>query len=638
MPYRCSATLCVNGQEYDAKAAMTLLLAGIETGAVVEMCFAGEDERPACEAVEKAMLPAFFSPQSCPIAAVVLVPGTALAPAVLLCRNDGCAKDAPFGGVEAECRRFEAAVDAVADDCLRAGEHLSNSGAAEQASIFRAHAALIREPLLIQGVRKAIHDQRLCADEAVEKAMCSLIARFEEAPGDVTAQRTADLRDLKRRLLAALSGKTSAPEAKSACILVGQEVLPGDIARQDPQNIKGIATGAGGASSHVAIIARSLGVPLMLCPPKAIAAIRSGQLLALLGEREQVLVDPDETQAEEIRRQINADARRKQALQKYARLCARTLDGRQIQIHANVESVQSAQIARRNGADGAGLFRTEYVFMNRSSAPTEEEQFQEYRAIAQTFAQGAVIRTLDVGADKMIPYLHFPQGENPLLGTRGIRFTLAHPSIFSTQLRALLRASAFGNVKIMFPFISTLEELREAKALLEQAKDNLRSAGISFDEGICVGMMVELPSAAMLADCFAQEVNFFSIGTNDLLQYTFATERCCDSSRRLQAHHPALLRLIYAVAKAAHRAGIEVSICGAAAESATLLPVWLAMGIDKLSVGSAALLERKQQVSTLNLTGCQAWLDKALACPCADDVLKILNAQFGNVPLGGECL
>ena len=323
--------------------------------------------------------------------------------------------------------------------------------------------------------------------------------------------------------------------------------------------------------------------------------------------------------------------RRRQALQKYKDLRVETTDGRCIKIHANIESRQSAQTALQNGADGVGLFRTEYFFMNRSIAPSEEEQFQEYCAVAQMFSQEVVLRTLDAGADKKISYLDFSQNENPLFGTRGIRVSLANPQLFLTQLRAVLRASAYGKIKVMFPFVSTMEELRSAKACIVRALEMLREKGLPYDENIEIGMMVELPSAVILADSFAREVDFFSIGTNDLQQYAFAAERCCDDEKRsVPVHHPAMLRMIDTVAKAARQAGIEVSICGGAAESEGLLPVWLAMGIQKISVGSARLLERKRQIETFNLSGCQSWLDNVLSCSCADDVQHILDEVFGN--------
>ena len=618
--FACSAALRFCGQEFDAKSAMSLLLAGVACNAPVEICFDGPDEAAALRALEEALLGSLLVPVKEACAVTVLAPGVALAPAVVLA-DQSIARARPALSAEEEYQRFLEARRRITEDCLGAAAQLSGA----QAEILRAHAKLAGEPAFADAVLQHIHQQKCAAEAAVEQAFPPLIARFEASGSEILAQRAADLRDIQRRLTDTLSGAKNRPAIAHDAVIVAREVLPRDIIGCDAGKIRGIVTGAGSATSHAAIIARSLGVPMVLCAGETIDSICNGQLIALDTDEKQLMIDPDPMQTASVQEKIEALQRRRQEALRCAAAYPRTRDGRQICIDCNIESAVSAEIARRNGACGAGLFRSEYIFMNRSAAPTEEEQYAEYRKAAQIFEGEVVIRTLDVGADKALPYLQFPRGENPLLGTRGIRYSLANLDLFRVQLRAILRASAHGRVKIMFPFVSTLDEFRRGRAMVERVKAELAGEGLAFDAAVPVGMMVELPCAAVMADAFAREADFFSIGTNDLQQYAFAADRAAESAAQIiHPCHPAVLRLISMVVTAARKAGIETCICGGLAELPALLPLWIAMGVDRLSVGSACLLPLKQQAASLNLENSEAWLQSILACSSAEDVERAL--------------
>lgn len=619
--FSCSAILRANGQEYDAKSAMSLLLAGIAHNAKVEICFDGPDESAALHALEAALLGSVLSPADETCAVSILAPGIALAPAMVLAEKRENTASRPALSAREERLRFLEARRRVTEDCLQAAAQLSGP----QAEILLAHAKLAGEGMLSEAVLQCITANNCTAEAAVQQAIAALIAQFESAPNGILAQRAADLRDIQRRLTDALCNREGMRQIDADAIIVAREVLPCDLIGCDPSRIWGVVTGVGGTTSHAAIIARSLGIPMVLCAAETIDSIHSGQQIAIDTDAKQLLIDPDSRQEAHIRERMAALQRRQQEALQHAGQCPCTRDGRQICIDCNIESAAIAEFARKNGASGVGLFRSEYIFMNRDAAPSEEEQYAEYKKAAETFPGSVVIRTLDVGADKALPYLNFPEGENPLLGTRGIRYSLANPDLFRVQLRAILRASAHGRVKIMFPFVATLDEFRRGREMVERAKAELAQEGLPFDAAIPVGMMVELPCAALMADAFAREADFFSIGTNDLQQYTFAADRAARSAAQIiHPCHPAVLRLISMVASAAQKNGIEACICGGLAEVSSLLPLWIALGIDRLSVGSSALPQLKRQVESLNLEGSEAWLKEVLACATAEDVERLL--------------
>jgi len=492
----------------------------------------------------------------------------------------------------AEVSRFLAAVTALSEAIRRKQETVG----AEQGEILESHMMLLEDPAISAEVQRTIETEDCNSEYAVDQVFETYAALFLASGDELFAARAADLRDIKNNLLLTLDGKAlfDVECLPSGTVLAAREVTTTVAAGINPDNVRALITGEGGPTSHTAIIARSLGLPAVA----GISQIGAGGQVIVDGDRGQVILNPTSEVLETYRGLQGEQKARKLMLEAYRGLESVTTDGKSVALFANIGLVTDIAHAIAADAEGVGLFRTEFLYMNRSSAPLEEEQFAAYKQAATAFAgKPVIIRTLDVGGDKEIPYLGIEKEENPFLGWRAIRFCLERQALFRIQLRAILRASAFGRVKIMLPMISCASELKQARALIEEMKRELLAEGIAFDPQIEVGIMIETPAAVLMVDHFAQAADFFSIGTNDLTQYVMAVDRGNQNVAQLcSAYQPAVLRAIYQVAQAANRHGIECGICGEAGADPLLTRFFIGCGIHELSMAGNGILGIRESV------------------------------------------
>ncbi|MEJ8548367.1 phosphoenolpyruvate--protein phosphotransferase [Brevibacillus borstelensis] len=500
----------------------------------------------------------------------------------------------------------------------------------EKAAILSAHIAFLDDPSFAGEMKARIENQLCSAPAAVQAVAEQFIALFEGMDNEYMRERADDIRDVSRRLLRNLSSGDShfAGFPEEPFILAGEDVTPSETLQLPLAYVKGIATAKGGPTSHAAILARSLGIPAVMGGGEAfLAAAETSQMMILDGTTGELWIAPSEEQLSIFREKARQEADDREALDALKDLPAVTLDGHRVHVAANMAVPEEAEALVASGLDGVGLFRSEFLFMDRDSLPDEEEQFDAYKRVVSAFqGKPVIIRTLDAGGDKHLPAMALPKEENPFLGFRAIRISLARPELFRTQLRALLRASAFGRLLIMFPMISHVEQLREAKRLLEEAKEELRMSKAPFDEQLAVGMMMEIPSACLQADAFAKEVQFFSIGTNDLVQYTLAVDRMNESIAHLYSYyHPAVLRLIAHVIDASHRAGIWTGLCGEMAGDPLATELLLGMGLDEFSGAAAVMPKVKARIRSTTIDQARKVARYALSLSSAGDVYRYLH-------------
>ncbi|MBQ9495537.1 MAG: phosphoenolpyruvate--protein phosphotransferase [Treponema sp.] len=506
--------------------------------------------------------------------------------------------------VQGERARFEKAQQLVMAEYERLAQQAEKDLSKDEAQIFQIYAVMLSDDDFSGFVIEMIERERVCAEYAVQQAEAHVAQLLAESGDSYIAERTADVKEIASAVLNALAGKTaSSLLLNSPHIVFAEECTPADIMQLDKRNILALVTVKGSRNCHAAILARGMGIPAV----SELREIPDGQCAEKAcivdGEAGVVYIAPDEKTALLYAEKKANAAFEKEALRSLIGKEARTKDGRAVELFANIGNQAEARHALENDADGIGLFRSEFLYLNRLSYPDEETLFAAYKTVAAAMGKKKVIiRTIDIGADKQASYFNMPKEENPALGVRAIRISLTRPEIFKTQLRAILRASAFGNVAIMFPMIISVSELQRAKQLVEEAKNELAKNGIAFDEHIEIGSMIETPAAAIISDELARECDFFSIGTNDLTQYTLAIDRQNETaSQFLDAHHPALLRLIELTVKNAHAAGIKAGICGELGSDSSLTETFLKMGIDELSVPPNAILPLKQKIRLLEL-------------------------------------
>ena len=529
--------------------------------------------------------------------------------------------------VDAELQLLENAIQAARQEIQLLLSQASTQIGDSEAAIFDAHLLFLEDPTLLEAVHQRILQQHLNVEVAWSSVVEELANQYRSLDDSYLQARAADVVDVGQRVLRLLLGnETNKLNFSESVILVTTDLSPSDTAQLDRSKVLGICTTSGSATSHSAIIARSLGIPAVLGVSEEVLHLADGTLMALDGESGEVWLEPetDILAALEVKR----DAR--QSMQQQALFTANqpaiTRDSQQITAVANIGGIADAQVAVNLGAEGVGLLRTEFLYLQKTSAPSEEEQYQVYQAIAQILdRRPLIIRTLDIGGDKPLPYLNLPSETNPFLGLRGIRFCLDRQDIFKTQLRAILRASVQRNIKVMFPMIATVEEIQAAKAILAQVQAELQNIGIPFDEGMEVGMMIEVPSAVVLADKLAAEVDFFSIGTNDLSQYVMACDRTNPRVANLaDALHPAVLRMIQTTVQAAHTAGIWVSLCGEVASDPLAAPILLGLGLDEVSLNPQSIPAFKQAIARFTLAQAQAIAITALQQDSAVKVRELL--------------
>ncbi|BBD62504.1 phosphoenolpyruvate-protein phosphotransferase [Nostoc sp. HK-01] len=563
------------------------------------------------------------------LSGIAASPGVAIAPVIHYQPAPVTVTEYHVNDPEAEWQRLQLAIHTAQQEIQTIFSQASLQIGDTEAAIFDAHLLFLEDPVLLESVQQRIMEHHLNAEAAWQAAVDEVTTSYRTLEDAYLRERVEDIVDIGQRVLRLLAGNTATSlHLTEPAILVATDLTPSDTAGLDPSKVLGICTVSGSATSHSAIIARTLGIPAVLGVNPEVLRLEDGTLMGLDGESGKAWVEPepDILSALEAKREAWQNAKQ-EALAK-AHQPAITRDGKQINILANIGSIGDVQAAVAGGAEGVGLLRTEFLYLDRTTAPTEEEQLAVYQAIAQVLDnRPLIIRTLDVGGDKPLPYLRVGFHEaNPFLGWRGIRFCLDHPELFKIQLRAILRASAEHNIKVMFPMIATVTEVRAAKAILGEVQAELRQAGIAFDENMEVGVMIEVPAAVAIADHLAAEVSFFSIGTNDLSQYVMAGDRNNPRVAYLaDALHPAVLRMIQQTVQAAHAAGIWVGLCGELAAEPTAAAILLGLGLDELSVNPQAIGIVKQAIAKLTVAQAEAIVATALQLDSANDVRALVQ-------------
>ncbi|MCC5653108.1 phosphoenolpyruvate--protein phosphotransferase [Nostoc sp. XA013] len=530
---------------------------------------------------------------------------------------------------DAEWQRLQAAINIARQEIQAVFSQASLQIGDAEAAIFDAQLLFLEDPVLLEAAKERIFEHHINAEAAWQAVVDEVATSYRTLEDSYLQERVDDVVDVGQRVLRLLGGNVPASlHLEEPAILVTTDLTPSDTARLDPKKVLGICTTSGSATSHSAIIARTLGIPAVLGVDAQVLHLADGTLMALDGETGRAWVEPESHILELLAAKQLAWQAAQQEARSTAHQPAITRDGRQVSVFANIGSINDVQVAVASGAEGVGLLRTEFLYLDRTSAPTEEEQLEVYQAIAQVLDnRPLIIRTLDVGGDKPLPYLRvgFPEA-NPFLGWRGIRFCLDHLDLFKTQLRAILRASVGHQIKIMLPMIASVTEVRAAKVILGEVQAELNQAGISFDAGMKVGIMVEVPAAVAIADQLAAEVDFFSIGTNDLSQYVMASDRTNPRVANLvDALHPAVLRMVQQTIQAAHTAGISVGLCGELAADTLATPILLSLGLDELSVNPQAIAGVKQAIARFCIVESEAIVASALQQDSAAHVRELIS-------------
>jgi phosphoenolpyruvate-protein phosphotransferase len=532
----------------------------------------------------------------------------------------------------AEWLRYEAAAGQARAELDDLAKRMASELGQQQARIFQAHALVLEDEDLAAAVRTAIEAQRLNAEAAMNDVYEAEADRLQGMAGQLFQERAADLRDVAARVLRILrGGKETAFVLPDDAVIVADDLAPSQTAALDRSKVAGFCTALGGPTAHTAILARSMGIPAVVgLGAEALAHLASGMPVAIDGSAGAVILEPDAETTRAFRAQRADSVAARQVAFASAQGQARTRDGRKVEVVANLATAADAREALAAGAEGVGLLRTEFLFQDRIDPPGEEEQYQAYRQVAEIMdGRPVVIRTLDIGGDKPAPYLQLPAEANPFLGWRAIRISLSMPVFFKAQLRAILRAAVHGKLHVMFPMIATVDEVIQAQALLAEAAAELRSAGVPHEPRILAGIMVEIPSAAWIADHLAPLVDFFSIGTNDLTQYTFAADR--GNARVAQIGdplHPAVLRQIARVIDAAHAAGKWVGLCGELAGKPDGIPILLGLGLDEFSMSAASIPDAKALLAKLTVDDARLFAQRVLDLPDAGAVRQAARSYI----------
>ena len=557
-------------------------------------------------------------------------PGVGIGRAVVIAEGSLDYTQVHFAGVQQEKARLRTAVQAFAQRTQAMADALRARLDGQEADILASQILMANDPALLAQTDSRIEAGE-CAEAALDAVCASYIQLFAAAGDELLAQRAADIEDIRARLLAILLGRSEAsiPDVPPGTVLVAWDLTPSMTVSVNRENVAAFVAECGGMTSHAAILARALGLPAVLGAAGAASVLRSGEDVVVDGGQGAVIVSPSGAELARYRKKQEEEKRQAEALQAYRAGPAVSARGQRYALYANIGGVGQTVAADEAGAEGVGLLRTEFLFMGRTSLPTEEEQYEAYASVSRAMGdRPAVVRTLDIGGDKALPYLGQEKEENPYLGRRGIRYCLARPEVFRTQLRALLRAGAErGNIRLMLPMVTGVQELRAARTMLEQEKQALSARGVAFDGAISLGVMIETPAAAVIADLLAKEADFFSIGTNDLVQYILAADRGNADIAELYAPcHPAVLRSIRDVIAAGRAADVPVCMCGEAAADPCLIPLWMAFGLDSFSAGPFALPEVRRTVSRWTEEEALCTAKEALACPDADAVRALLRA------------
>ena len=538
---------------------------------------------------------------------------------------------------EKEVSRLDDALAASIKDVELIKETALKNLGEEEAQVFDAHLMVLSDPELIGQVKDSITSNKVNAESALKEVtdmFISIFAGMEDNP--YMQERAADIRDVSKRVLAHLLGvKIPSPATiKDEVIIVAADLTPSDTAQLNRQYVKAFVTDIGGRTSHSAIMARSLEIPAIVGTKEVTSIAKDGDIIIVDGLSGEVFLNPSEEVVAEYRAKAEAFAAQQAEWEKLKDSKTYTKDGHQVELAANIGTPKDLEGVVNNGAEGVGLYRTEFLYMDSHEMPTEEDQFEAYKAVLEGMnGKPVVVRTMDIGGDKELPYLPLPHEMNPFLGYRAIRISLNEPEMFRTQLRALLRASVYGKLRIMFPMIATLNDFRGAKALLEEEKAKLIAEGVAVSDDIQVGIMIEIPAAAVLAHQFAKEVDFFSIGTNDLIQYTMAADRMNERVSYLyQPYNPSILTLIKHVIDSAHKEGKWAGMCGEMAGDQTAVPLLVGLGLDEFSMSASSVLKTRSLISKLTLSDMQALADKAInECATVEEVEALVEEAVSKI-------
>lgn len=555
--------------------------------------------------------------------------GIGIGKALVLKKEEIKIEKSKIENVSKELEKLELSLKSVIKETEKSIEMLKESSNNEQIQILEAYLMILQDETLTQKAKELIEQEKVNSVYAVEQGLGEIITNFRNIEDEYISQRANDIEDIKNRIISKLLKikENNFSEIQPNTIIVTQELTTSDTAKVDMKNISGIISEIGGTNSHVSIIARNKQIPMVIRVENVQAKIKDGDTIIVNGDTGEIYINPLKEEVEKYQKLQEDEKEEKRKLEEYKNKIAKTKDGYQVEVSCNIGKPSDLEDALSVGADGIGLFRTEFLFMDSEQMPTEEEQFESYKKIGENMKDKlSIIRTLDAGGDKNISYLNLEKEDNPFLGYRAIRVCLGNPEMFKTQLRAILRASIYGNLAIMFPMISTIDELRQAKQILEECKKELDDEDIKYNKEIKVGMMIEIPAAVIMAESFAKECDFFSIGTNDLIQYTVAAERGNPKVANLYTkNHPAIIRLIKQTVDAAHKYGIFCGICGEAASNFQYIPLLIGMGLNELSMNSSAILQAKKTITKLDKRECEKLVDEVLQFSSDKEVEKKLK-------------
>lgn len=555
--------------------------------------------------------------------------GVAIARAYLLVEPDLSFDNNKVSDVNAEVKKFQNAINTSKIELTKIRNNAEQNLGADKAAIFDAHLLVLDDPELIQPIEEKINNEQVNAPTALTEVTDQFITIFDSMDNEYMKERAADIRDVRKRVLANLLG-VELPNPSmidESVVIIGNDLTPSDTAQLNKEFVQGFVTNIGGRTSHSAIMSRSLEIPAVVGSKTITDEVNQGDMVIVDGLTGEVIVDPtsDEVIAYENKRERFFED--KKELQKLRDEETVTVDGVHAELAANIGTPNDLSGVIENGAEGIGLYRTEFLYMGRDQLPTEDEQFEAYKEVIQSMdGKRVVVRTLDIGGDKELPYLDLPDEMNPFLGYRAIRLCLDQPEIFRPQLRALLRASVYGKLNIMFPMVATIQEFRDAKAILLEEKENLTNEGVDVSDDIEIGIMVEIPSTAALADVFAKEVDFFSIGTNDLIQYTMAADRMSERVSYLyQPYNPAILRLVKQVIEASHKENKWTGMCGEMAGDETAIPILLGLGLDEFSMSASSVLKARRQIKGLSKNEMNELAERAIDCATTEEVEALVR-------------
>ena len=555
--------------------------------------------------------------------------GIAAAKAYMLVQPDLSFSETSIDDPEAEIKRLDDAVEASKSELELIKQKATENLGEEEAQVFEAHLTILADPELLGQIKDKIKNDKVNAEAALKSVTDMFIEMFEAMTDNAYMQeRAGDIRDVTKRIMSHLLGVTLPNPAliQEEVVIVAHDLTPSDTAQLDRNYVKGFITDIGGRTSHSAIMSRTLEIPAVVGSGSATTDIQEGEMVIIDGINGDALVDPTDAELADYKQKAAKFAAQKEEWARLKDAKSVSADGKEVLLGANIGTPDDVLGANDNGAEAVGLFRSEFLYMNSNELPTEDEQYEAYKAALEGMSgKQVVVRTMDIGGDKELPYLPLPEEQNPFLGYRAIRICLDRQDIFRTQLRALLRASKYGRLAIMFPMIATVQEFKDAKAIFEEEKANLVASGVEVSDDIQVGMMMEIPAAAMIADKLAKYADFFSIGTNDLIQYSMAADRGNERVSYLyQPYNPSILRLIKNIIDASHKEGKWTGMCGEMAGDQIAVPLLLGLGLDEFSMSATSILKTRSLIKKLDSKEMKELADKAVSdCETVDEVVSL---------------